>query len=86
MRLTPLSIQPNAPKNSRAYLDAYRDEWREVFVIAAEVYIFGAIAYLILASGEKQPWADGRRQRHTIEKQDHVKLDRDTDRQVTSIQ
>ena len=86
MRLTLLSIQPNAPKNSRAYLDAYRDEWREVFVIAAEVYIFGAIAYLILASGEKQPWADGRRQRHTIEKQDHVKLDRDTDRQVTSIQ
>ena len=80
------SIQPNAPKGSKLYLDGYRDEWREVFIIAAEIYIFGAIAYLILASGEKQPWADGRRQKHIMDKQDSVKLDRDTDRPTTSIQ
>jgi len=30
-----------------------------VFIIAAEIYVFGAIAYLILGSGEKQWWADG---------------------------
>ena len=54
-----LSIQPNAPKGSRAYLDGYRDEWREVFIITAEIYVFGALVFLILASGEKQPWADG---------------------------
>ena len=57
-----------------------------MFIIAAEIYIFGAIAYLILASGEKQPWADGQRQRHIMEKQDRVKLDRDTERPTTSIQ
>ena len=37
----------------------YKDEWREVFLICAEVYVFGAIIYLILARGEKQWWADG---------------------------
>ena len=30
-----------------------------VFIIAAEVYAFGAAVYLLLASGKKQPWADG---------------------------
>ena len=37
----------------------YQTEWREVFIIAAEVYIFGALVYLILAEGTKQWWADG---------------------------
>ena len=45
--------------NSERYLNGYREEWREVFIISAEIYIFGAIVYLILASGEKQPWANG---------------------------
>ena len=40
-------------------MNVYKDEWREVFLITAEVYVFGAIMYLILASGEKQWWADG---------------------------
>ena len=30
-----------------------------VFIIAAEIYAFGAVVYLLLASGKKQPWADG---------------------------
>jgi len=30
-----------------------------VFIIAAEIYIFGALVYIILGSGKKQPWADG---------------------------
>ena len=30
-----------------------------MFIIAAEIYVFGAIAYLLLGSGEKQWWADG---------------------------
>ena len=30
-----------------------------VFIIAAEIYVFGAVVYLLLASGKKQPWADG---------------------------
>ena len=37
----------------------YREEWREVFIIAAEIYFFGAAVYLILADGKKQWWADG---------------------------
>lgn len=28
-------------------------------MVAAEIYLFGAIAYIILGSGEKQPWANG---------------------------
>ena len=30
-----------------------------VFIIAAEIYAFGAAVYLLLGSGRKQPWADG---------------------------
>ena len=30
-----------------------------VFTIAAEIYIFGAILYIILGKGERQPWAGG---------------------------
>ena len=60
MNSLPIPLKPNAPRSSTAYLDAYRDEWREVFIIAAEVYVFGALVFLILdSSGEKQPWADG---------------------------
>jgi len=33
-------------------------EWRIVFFIAAGIYCFGVVMYAILASGEKQPWAD----------------------------
>lgn len=37
----------------------YKSEWRQVFILAAEIYVFGAFIYLILASGEKQWWANG---------------------------
>ncbi|XP_065897726.1 sialin-like isoform X2 [Dysidea avara] len=40
-------------------IDVYRQEWRLVFIIAAQIYVFGALAYLLLGSGEKQWWADG---------------------------
>ena len=53
------SFQPFAVKNTPAYLDTYREEWREVFIISAELYAFGAIIYLLLGSGQKQYWADG---------------------------
>ncbi len=54
---TTTTEQPNYPKTSPQYTDTYRDEWREVFIISAEVYIFGALIFLILASGTVQPWA-----------------------------
>ena len=34
-----------------------RDEWQIVFYIAAAIYVFGAVFYLIFGSGELQPWA-----------------------------
>lgn len=52
-------IQPSAAKGTDAYLNTYRDEWREVFIISAEIYAFGLLMYLILASGEEQYWANG---------------------------
>ena len=36
----------------------YASEWRIVFYIAGMIYIFGAIAYCFLSSGEKQSWAE----------------------------
>ena len=32
-----------------------------MFIISAELYIFGALVYLILAQGERQWWAGGKR-------------------------
>lgn len=34
--------------------------WREVFFIAAAVYMVGATIYLVFASGVRQPWDDKR--------------------------
>ncbi|XP_041369223.1 sialin-like isoform X3 [Gigantopelta aegis] len=34
-----------------------RTEWQYVFFISAAIYVFGAIFYIIFASGELQPWA-----------------------------
>ena len=52
-------FQPHSPKSSEGYLDTFRSEWREVFFISAEIYVFGIIMYLLLGAGSKQPWADG---------------------------
>ena len=30
-----------------------------MFIVAAEIYVFGAVVYLLLGSGEKQWWAKG---------------------------
>ena len=50
------------------YADAYladpdelKAQWRNVFFIAAGVYSFGVVFYLVFASGDKQPWAEGTR-------------------------
>jgi len=39
--------------------DRTPEEWRTVFLITAGVYAMGALLYGLLASGEKQEWADG---------------------------
>ncbi len=51
----------------------YIEEWREVFIIAAEVYLFGAAIYAILGDGKKQWWADGdrRKLKHQIDLPSH---------------
>jgi len=33
------------------------EAWRLVFYLGAAVYVFGAIFYALLGSGEIQPWA-----------------------------
>ena len=38
-------------------IDVLREQWREVFILAAEIYVFGAIIFTVLASGEVQSWA-----------------------------
>ena len=50
-------FQPGAPKCSSEYISTLRDEWREVFIIAAEIYVTGALIFIILGSGKTQPWA-----------------------------
>lgn len=49
--------QPSDPKCSDDYILTLRDEWRQVFIIAAEVYITGALLYVILSAGKTQSWA-----------------------------
>lgn len=39
-------------------LQKTQEEWRTAFYIAAGVYCLGAIAYIILAKGEVQAWAE----------------------------
>ena len=51
-------LQPPPGEQDR---DIYRQEWREVFIIAAEIYVFGAAMYIILGKGERQWWAGGSR-------------------------
>ena len=34
-------------------------QWQTVFAIAAAIYVFGVVVYALIASGVKQPWADG---------------------------
>jgi len=43
-----------------------------VFIIAAEIYVFGAFVFLVLGSGEKQPWADGRAQKSNLQSPLHI--------------
>ena len=45
----------------------YQQDWRFVFVIAAEVYVFWAISYNMLESGKKQPWAEGYRNSNQLD-------------------
>lgn len=40
-----------------------REQWQIVFYVAAAIYLFGAVFYLIFGSGELQHWA--REQRET---------------------
>ena len=32
-------------------------EWRNVFLVTAGVYCLGALMFLLLGSGEEQPWS-----------------------------
>jgi hypothetical protein len=67
-------MQPSSPKGSDAYLSTFREEWLNVFFISAEVYVFGIIMYILLASGEKQYWADGIPARLDIKKRTSVSV------------
>ena len=60
------------PPDSPDQRHIYQMEWREVFIIAAEVYIFGALVYLILAEGTKQWWADGVKRARSSEDEDEI--------------
>ena len=59
-------MQPPGALGSPQVYAAYREEWREVFIICAEIYIFGGVTYLLLASGNKQWWADGVKNRWSL--------------------
>ena len=58
----------------------YKSEWREVFILAAEIYVFGALVYVILGRGDKQWWAEGvtvnakdyEEKEHLMHAEDHV--------------
>ena len=43
--------------------------------LPAEIYTFGAIAYVILGSGKKQSWADGQRTKNVKHLQTYIQND-----------
>ena len=49
-----LLVQPSLGETD---MSVYQEEWREVFLLSAEVYMFGALIYIILGRGERQWWA-----------------------------
>lgn len=51
---------PTTPVSTPLFLvgPQTRQEWQNVFVIAAVVHYTGVVFYAIFASGEKQDWAD----------------------------
>ena len=42
---------------NHACLQQTREEWQMVFFLAAGIYAFGGVIYIICARGELQPWA-----------------------------
>lgn len=38
-----------------------QEEWQIVFFTAAGIYVAGVLVYVLMASGEKQSWAEGTR-------------------------
>lgn len=38
-------------------LQSTSKEWRSVFIVSAEIYVFGVIIFTLLAKGNVQPWA-----------------------------
>ena len=53
--------------NDPTTIDIYRYEWTLVFVLTAEIYVFGSLVYLLLGSGKTQWWAEGCEQRDDLE-------------------
>jgi hypothetical protein len=54
-------IAKNIANADESEKDLLVEEWRTVFILAAEIYLFGGAIYAILADGNKQSWDDGDR-------------------------
>lgn len=53
------ATKPPFPLGSPAYYAAFHERWMNVFIITAEVYMFGIIIYVLFGSGTEQDWASG---------------------------
>ena len=47
----------NCLKSYFTSLQKTREEWLSVFFIAASIYVFGCLVYIIFGSAELEPWA-----------------------------
>ena len=43
-----------------------QEEWRVVFYITASIYVFGMVVYAAFASSDRQEWAIGEEEDHTM--------------------
>ena len=48
-----LSHTPQTPPD----IDVLREQWRDVFIITAEVNVFGLIVFMVAGSAKLQSWA-----------------------------
>ena len=55
--LISLPPQSNDPRCSHGYISTMREEWMQVFIVTAEIYVAGTLIYIIWGAGNPQPWA-----------------------------
>lgn len=59
MRIPDLYLAPSISQDGH-HVSTLRNQWRQVFWIAAALNYIGALLFVLMSSGEVQPWAEAK--------------------------